>query len=59
MNGLLKKSLISVAEAVRTILTPESVAISLLNSHANRKKECSKVLLKTTAWQTRNTPTKE
>jgi hypothetical protein len=28
MKGLLKKSLISVAEAVSTILTPEPVAIS-------------------------------
>jgi hypothetical protein len=49
---LLKKSLISVAEAVSTILTPDPVFISLLLLHANREKECSTVLLKITASYT-------
>ena len=52
MNGLLKKSLISVAEAVSTILTPEPVSYLSFILNANREKECSTVLLKITASYT-------
>jgi len=52
MNGLLKKSLISVAEAVSTILTPEPVSYLSFILNANREKEYSTALLKITASYT-------